>query len=78
MNSEPEVIKTGIKDKDRRIVITGSGKIKLSDLLTMNPEAKNWFYLSFENSSTDLFWCNLLFTNNLFVGEIAFGKPSAC
>lgn len=55
MNSEPEVIKTGIKDKDRRIVITGSGKIKLSDLLTMNPEAKNWFYLSFENSSTDLF-----------------------
>lgn len=67
-----------LKVKDWGTVITSSGRMKFTDPLTVKPKAKDWLYLSIEKSPIDLFWRNLLFTYNLFVGRNSIWKPSAC
>ena len=49
--------KTGVKGMDWGKVITGLGKMKFLDLLTVKSEVRDWFYVSTENCLLLLFSC---------------------
>ena len=49
--------KTGVKGMDLGTVITGLGKVEFSDLLTVKPKVRDWFYVSIESSLLLLFSC---------------------
>ena len=42
---------------DLGTVITGLGKVEFSDLLTVKPKVRDWFYVSIESSLLLLFSC---------------------